>query len=945
MINWEAESVLNTFVIVPVPVTDFYDTGITAQDVAADSSKATSFAEVRKTIETRLKGKILVGHDAQYHLSSLGLTHPAADTRDCYNFFPDYEKQEEGKEAVKEETASSLESLCKKRLQRSLPPSGHSERPMQSCLAALDLYKKYRKEWEQFLISKARKQREQVDQFSANAAARQPHPSPQPGYAASPRGYPAAPRSRLGSTDTVNSVQSINSVHSVRNDVVAVHCETVQTANDAVAVARVTVMNFMYEVMWDVFVEVHKPVIRSGESSFVPEDLIRANGAVPLSHVKNTMEQMMYGKIVVGYKIGAALQVLGVRISPNQLRDTAYFRPFMYAEMDGVSGAPVVVERSLDELSLEMLQKPLALPCNRSRPLAACSTVLSLYQMHQDRWEQEAFMLQQHGPGHSPPPYGGSNQPSPQFDSAENKSSSSWFGWGKKSQQDAQSAFHPQDQFQPSIGASGSMAPSTALSEQAFQALHGVASPSPSYGHRDGSSYYDGSSQVEPSTLFDGSSHYDRSAHATFDDSSRGIVETFTAPSVVSSHHDDASFGMSEEVAGAVEQSTSQSKSSSWFRFGSKKSRAQSPSTMAVVREREEPSAASLLLPVMDSGTAPDAVVDLNAVVGEASGEVGSSDPPSSRTWFGFRRRSLSPGRMRAPSPGSPESGPTAATSGTDDAYSPTDGSQLITSMDGIEVSLPGAGVDQMVSPLREMTEGVDISQRSGASWFNFRRSKSPKPLSDGAYEERLEPLRGMSDRASDQGDSMVATGKTNGTDDDWLQEVMSQSTGTGDDVHSMGFASLLDAEASITDEKPQKSKKSRGSSWFGFKRSKSGKPSKLGSVSDAAEGTANLKLPGLVSVETAKNNDDEWSKLAAGAPYESAPSHLGVSWYLGVNDTVPTRKSSSSDEGRSRLPTESTVPTVSTEEAEEATENSGKEDFTEEFEKGVAQSFAYLEI
>ncbi|KAL3922212.1 MAG: hypothetical protein SGILL_002328 [Bacillariaceae sp.] len=960
MINWENETILDTFVAVPVPVTDFYDTGITPEDVATDSTKIQSFAEVRKTVETTLKGKILIGYDAEYHLMSLGLTHPSTDTRDCNKFFPEYAVKEEGASATDE--ASSLETLCKKRLQRSLPPTGHSERPIQNCLAALNLYKKYRKEWEQFLIADARQKQDQENQRATNAMKQQQQPFPQQqhGYA-SPQTNPVPPRARLGSSDTVNSAISARSVNSMVDSIVSLHCETVQTSSNTLAVARVTVMNGFHEVMLDVFVEVYMPIVTSGDSSFGPEDLVAVNGAVPLAHVRSTVEQMLHGKLVVGYKLDGALQALGLVLPPAQLRDAAYFRPFMYAEMDGVSGTPVVVERSLDELSLEMLQKPLLLPVNRSRPLAACSAVLALYQMYQDRWEQEAYMMQQQGLGPHSMSYAGGSRLIPQH-----RSGSSWFSWGKKSQHDMQSQrpFRPQNQFQPSVAPTGSMAPTTALSEQAFQALHGNAlPPSPTSGVPGGSSFYDGSSQVEPSTLFDGSSHYDRSAHATFDDSSRGIVETFTAPSVASSQHDEASFGVDYDAGGDPELTPNQ-KSSSWFRFGSKKSRYSSPtsrvSMMAVQEKFEEPTAPLLEPAALDPSVLPDNMYSLNAV--DEQSDFPQSSDPKSRSWFGFRRRSLSPSRMAAnqagqgrpssPSPESPHSGPTVATSGSDDMYDPCVVTPN-TAMDAIEVGLPNGFVAEQASfPLTDVSEtaALSMSERSGAShsWFLFRKSKSTKTSSEAPSDEpREDPfqLERASDRASDQGDSLAATGKTDGADENWMQEVMSQSTGTGDnDLNSVGFASILDSETGDGESKVlEKPRKSRGSSWFGFKRSKSSKPSRLAPVSDAAEDGASSngghKLPGLVSIDNNQkdsmiNNGNAWTAVAASTT-DSSPSHLGVAWYLGANESGPGSK-------RSRLPTEATVPTVSTE--EEGTDSSGK-DFTEEFEKGVAQSFAYLEI
>lgn len=152
MINWDAEIVLDTFVQVPVPVTDFRDTGISAEAVSSSNRQAMSFAKVRQAVHRILKGKILVGHNLQDHLTSLGLTHPSTDVRDSAQFklFQYTEIDGVTDEQIAPERA--LEDIAAEFLQREIP---HDLSPMETCILSLDLYKAFRSEWEEDLVQKA----------------------------------------------------------------------------------------------------------------------------------------------------------------------------------------------------------------------------------------------------------------------------------------------------------------------------------------------------------------------------------------------------------------------------------------------------------------------------------------------------------------------------------------------------------------------------------------------------------------------------------------------------------------------------------------------------------------------------------------------------------------------------------------------------------------------
>jgi RNA exonuclease 4 len=149
MINWDAEVILDTFVQVPVPVTDFRDTGITADAISTRNPQAMSFAKVRQSVNQILKGKILVGYRLHEHLTALGLMHPPSDVRDVSQFqmFQNEDVDETTQQSVVVERP--LADLAVKFLQREIESPGH---PMNMCIASLDLYKKFRKEWETAIV-------------------------------------------------------------------------------------------------------------------------------------------------------------------------------------------------------------------------------------------------------------------------------------------------------------------------------------------------------------------------------------------------------------------------------------------------------------------------------------------------------------------------------------------------------------------------------------------------------------------------------------------------------------------------------------------------------------------------------------------------------------------------------------------------------------------------
>ena len=86
--NFSGQVILDKFVKVPVPVTDYrtFVSGIEAKDLEGDN--AISPTEVRKLVKEILHGKILIGHALENDLAALQITHPWHDIRDSANYPP-----------------------------------------------------------------------------------------------------------------------------------------------------------------------------------------------------------------------------------------------------------------------------------------------------------------------------------------------------------------------------------------------------------------------------------------------------------------------------------------------------------------------------------------------------------------------------------------------------------------------------------------------------------------------------------------------------------------------------------------------------------------------------------------------------------------------------------------------------------------------------------------
>lgn len=163
IVNYDEEIVLDKFVRVEQPVIDYrtFVSGITAEDL--QSPDAISHKDCRRLVREVLHGKILIGHGLASDLAAIGITHPWSDIRDSAKYAPYMRRvrsQDTGLEVL---MPSKLRDLVWDKCQMQIQVQGSSHNPTEDALAALNLYKASRKDWEMGIIRQMKEAREYED--------------------------------------------------------------------------------------------------------------------------------------------------------------------------------------------------------------------------------------------------------------------------------------------------------------------------------------------------------------------------------------------------------------------------------------------------------------------------------------------------------------------------------------------------------------------------------------------------------------------------------------------------------------------------------------------------------------------------------------------------------------------------------------------------------------
>lgn len=155
LVNWNEEIILDTFVKVSEPITDYrtFVSGIRKEDI--ESEEAMDFDQCRMTLASLLAGKILVGHALKNDLRALQLHHPWYDTRDTAKYEPFMNHCE----ITGIPKSRKLRDLVKEKLNRNIQIDGEEHSPVEDAVAALNLFQFAKKKWEKVMQYKFDKTR------------------------------------------------------------------------------------------------------------------------------------------------------------------------------------------------------------------------------------------------------------------------------------------------------------------------------------------------------------------------------------------------------------------------------------------------------------------------------------------------------------------------------------------------------------------------------------------------------------------------------------------------------------------------------------------------------------------------------------------------------------------------------------------------------------------
>lgn len=200
IVNYDCEVVLDTFVKVPVPVTDYrtYVSGVRPEDL--QSARAMTLENAREAVQNILRGKILIGHGLENDLKALMMTHPWCDTRDTATYEPYMRKIKGSKDANGSKNLMlprRLKDLSVEILGKGIQVPGRPHSPIEDGLAALALYKAVRPEWEMLMCAQVKKANDMENSASMFKSFRFPnlsrrvHVQPAPMYTPPPPSPPS----------------------------------------------------------------------------------------------------------------------------------------------------------------------------------------------------------------------------------------------------------------------------------------------------------------------------------------------------------------------------------------------------------------------------------------------------------------------------------------------------------------------------------------------------------------------------------------------------------------------------------------------------------------------------------------------------------------------------------------------------------------------------------
>lgn len=149
--DWNGKVLLDSYVQVPIRVTDFRTkfSGVVPKHIS--SHKALTLEECRKQVTELLHDKILVGHALKNDLQALMLSHPPDDIRDTSRYRPYQRLGGDGKYRPRK-----LRDLAAEHCDITIQREGQSHDSVDDARATMELFKVSRVAWEAALERKQR---------------------------------------------------------------------------------------------------------------------------------------------------------------------------------------------------------------------------------------------------------------------------------------------------------------------------------------------------------------------------------------------------------------------------------------------------------------------------------------------------------------------------------------------------------------------------------------------------------------------------------------------------------------------------------------------------------------------------------------------------------------------------------------------------------------------
>ena len=175
IVSWTGNIVMDQHVLPTEPVTDYrtFVSGITKQDL--EQPGVIDLDSCRAKVMELLRGKILVGHGLDNDLEALGITHPWFLTRDTSKWEPFMKLRPlDHKHHVPVFLCPrKLKELCSEKLDREIQLIGQPHSPIEDAMAALDLYKLVRQQWEETMFGMINKCTGYKNEFWSNSSHQQ----------------------------------------------------------------------------------------------------------------------------------------------------------------------------------------------------------------------------------------------------------------------------------------------------------------------------------------------------------------------------------------------------------------------------------------------------------------------------------------------------------------------------------------------------------------------------------------------------------------------------------------------------------------------------------------------------------------------------------------------------------------------------------------------------